>query len=445
MPFFPSLLVLLFGIIPLSNSKDLPTVSSTESSVRSDVNVYNLDRSVEFTKTGLDRGVSAYLDSLDNPNIFTVATWNVRNFGATTSSVQTNNVISVLRTLKPDLIAIQELKTKNVLDAITSELPMYEYIFAEYISTGSNVSLGFLYSPDLIDPIYSGPVDNLDPTLDTSAFFTNAAGRIPLVFQFELSKGDGKRLITAINLHAKANTGTTAQQSDSYAKRKSMADALYSSIVDNERSWGYVLMMGDYNDDLDRSIFQSRDTPYLAFIDDEQTFWPVTLTLSEQGFRSMPRYSDMIDHITVTRRFQDFQTSNDNDIRVHRPDLYLDGDYEDTSDHFPVVASFDMNITNTSAETGHNQFLPSGITLYPAFPNPFNPETNLQFNTSTAQQIKISLFDITGKLIQEITNRVFPSGTHRLAIQAEQLPTGIYVVVFEANGFQGHQSITLIK
>lgn len=386
------------------------------------------------------------LDSLDNPNVFTIATWNVRNFGASNASaVQTDNVITVLRTLKPDLIAIQELKTKDVLDEITDALPMYEYVFADYISTGSNVSLGFIYSPDLINPVYSGPLDYLDPTLDTSAFFSNAAGRIPLVFQFELSKGDGVRTITAINMHAKANTGTTSQQSDSYNKRKNMAEAMHTSIVQNERSWGYVLLMGDYNDDLDKSIFQSRETPYRAFIDDDQTFWPVTLTLSEQGFRSMPRYSDMIDHLTVTRRFQDFQTSNDEDIRVHRPDLYLGGNYDDTSDHYPVAASFDMNVTNTSIEEPSGHTLPNGITLFPAFPNPFNPETQLHFKVSSPERVNVSLYDITGRYIRTITNRIFQTGTHHVSVEAQDLPTGVYLVVFEMNDYQSYQQITLIK
>jgi endonuclease/exonuclease/phosphatase family metal-dependent hydrolase len=375
-----------------------------------------------------------------------VATWNVRNFGASNSaSIQTDNVITVLRTLKPDLIAIQELKTKSVLDDIVEALPMYDYVFAEYISTGSNVSLGFIYSPDLIEPIYSGAIDNLDQSLDNSAFFSNAAGRIPLAFQFELRKGDGERTITAINIHGKANTGTTSQQTDSYNKRKNMAEALYGSIVNNERSWGYVILLGDYNDDLDKSIFQSRDTPYLSFVNDDQTFWPVTLTLSEDGVRSMTRYSDIIDHITATRRFQDFQSSSDEDIRVHRPDEYLPGNYEDTSDHFPVAASFDMNVTNTSLENGPDLLFPNQIALFPAYPNPFNPETRLTFRISSAQEVKISVFDITGRFIETISQEVFATGTHNVTFNGQGLSTGVYIVAFETKEFKTHQQITLIK
>ena len=57
-------------------------------------------------------------------------------------------------------------------------------------------------------------------------------------------------------------------------------------------------------------------------------------------------------------------------------------------------------------------------------PNPFNSETNIIVNANTNEDVLITIFDMTGRLIKEmnaVTNEKFVIGT--------DLENGIYILV----------------
>lgn len=46
------------------------------------------------------------------------------------------------------------------------------------------------------------------------------------------------------------------------------------------------------------------------------------------------------------------------------------------------------------------------------YPNPFTNETSLQFKLTGRTHVNISVFDISGRLVDEVTNSEFPAGKH---------------------------------
>ncbi len=61
-----------------------------------------------------------------------------------------------------------------------------------------------------------------------------------------------------------------------------------------------------------------------------------------------------------------------------------------------------------------SQTVPQSFTLYPNFPNPFNPSTNIRFELPEVSRVKVEIFDLTGRKIRTLVNGVLPAGEHQV-------------------------------
>lgn len=392
------------------------------------------------------------LDSLPDPDVFTVATWNIEFFGGdggpSDDARQLENVKVVLQTIKPDLLAIQEITTPAVLQEIVREFPMYRYQYANYISQGQK--LAFLYHAEVMDVVSIGSLDPRDTGSDD--FLYDSAYRLPFVFRFILDKGDEPRALTAVNFHAKANTGSSSERRESYYRRSGQAQGLYEAISLREQEWGHVILLGDFNDDLDVSIYNNQPSPYKPMVDDAQRFVPVSLPLSQRRFSSMTStgLTEMIDHIVTTGRFREFVPQEWGSVKVHRADAYIENYSQTTSDHYPVVASFDMNLTSTSTlesrTVGDEDPFRGGIAVHGAYPNPFNPATQVRFSLERPTSLRVEVFDAAGRRVLGLADRRFAAGAHSLTLDATGLPSGLYLVRFGGDGIApAALTVTLVR
>jgi hypothetical protein len=79
------------------------------------------------------------------------------------------------------------------------------------------------------------------------------------------------------------------------------------------------------------------------------------------------------------------------------------------------------------------------------YPNPFNSIITLSLSLSAPQNTNISLYDITGRHVKNISQGLMPAGDHSLKVDAAGLPSGTYFVKVDAAGFNVTRSITLIR
>jgi len=73
------------------------------------------------------------------------------------------------------------------------------------------------------------------------------------------------------------------------------------------------------------------------------------------------------------------------------------------------------------------------IELFPAYPNPFNSFLNISFSLSIERNLKLSIFDLLGREVAILYNKVFNPGIYRLSWdgkneKGQPLPSGIYFV-----------------
>ncbi len=66
--------------------------------------------------------------------------------------------------------------------------------------------------------------------------------------------------------------------------------------------------------------------------------------------------------------------------------------------------------------------------LHPAYPNPFNPEATISFTLATASDVQLSVYDTTGRLVEELVNGVREAGFHSEVFQpASDMASGMYL------------------
>ena len=70
--------------------------------------------------------------------------------------------------------------------------------------------------------------------------------------------------------------------------------------------------------------------------------------------------------------------------------------------------------------------LPDKFTLEQNLPNPFNPETRINFSVPRLSPITISIYNLKGELIEELINDIYEPGNYKVNFNATGYASGIY-------------------
>jgi hypothetical protein len=91
------------------------------------------------------------------------------------------------------------------------------------------------------------------------------------------------------------------------------------------------------------------------------------------------------------------------------------------------------------------KMLPSESILVSAYPNPFNPVTSIQFGIGEEGMVNIAVYDISGRLIDNLTNQTYLPGYHSVQWNADNVASGIYFLTIRTNGVSKIQKLILMK
>ena len=188
------------------------------------------------------------------------------------------------------------------------------------------------------------------------------------------------------NIHAKAY----GEESD-YNQRINASRQL-KVFLDNQRRSANVMVLGDFNDEILQSTYNNLTSPYRNFdVDTEYTI--LTKSLEENGYTSYSRFS-MLDHILISSELEDEWLEGTE--RVENPN-YIGNYLSETSDHYPVWTRFQYGTpTNLEPEFQLNK-KEIEYTLYPNYPNPFNPSTTIRFEIQTPASVEFQVVDVMGR------------------------------------------------
>jgi len=115
------------------------------------------------------------------------------------------------------------------------------------------------------------------------------------------------------------------------------------------------------------------------------------------------------------------------------------------------VVSLDVSLNANPTGLSPVKSINKTIELYPAYPNPFNPETVISYFVSQTVQessvhVIITIYDISGKKIKTLVDTRQPVGTYSITFNASTLPSGVYFYNLKtSNGYSKSRKMLLLK
>jgi len=79
------------------------------------------------------------------------------------------------------------------------------------------------------------------------------------------------------------------------------------------------------------------------------------------------------------------------------------------------------------------------------YPNPFNPSTTIRFRMPKAETVQLTLYDMGGRVVENLINESLPAGEHQLTFQAAGLASGMYTYQLKAGGYLKTKRMILLK
>ena len=384
--------------------------------------------------------VFSFFSSTSQTDTFTVVNWNIEWFGSTNNgpsneNQQEANVVKILRYLNADLYGLNEvvdtLRLRRVVDSLGRNYGYYISSFASAASSplspnwSTAQKLAFIYRKDVFTNIKTRAMLNNG----SNAYFNFASGRFPYLFNANVSKGGKKRNISFIVIHAKAGA-TTAD----FNRRKAAAVELKDTL-DPFFSNHPMILMGDYNDELEGSIVIGYTvSPYDILVRDSiktnnNYYHSITLAPERAGERSTISYSNVIDHQMINKRMDSMYVPGSADIRQDVINVVPGYLSRTTSDHYPVSSKYALINGDTSVVVVNPPPPPPPPIVFTGFniwPNPFDRQLIFR-SGKTLNNVVLTMYNSMG---QKVWQNTLPVVTSQLfnEIQLPYLPSGLYIL-----------------
>jgi len=276
------------------------------------------------------QGTSATLD---------IGEWNLDWFGSTANgptneTLQLDNVRDVIAGTDLDIWGLEEVVSPTQFHRLISALPGYAGLLANDPSV-ANGSAFYSAGEQKVAILYKTSVATVK---SAKVVVTNQAadfgGRPPLEVSMTVNVHGASTALTLIVLHAKA-----FEDRSSYNERLRASGAL-KSYLDNAHASDRVIVVGDFNDDLDASITAGKASPYENFVNDTARYFFPTKALSDAGQHSTVSFPNVIDHHLITNEVVPLYQAGS--AAVFLVDRFISRYGSTTSDHFPTFARYTM-------------------------------------------------------------------------------------------------------
>ncbi|MBZ4421375.1 putative Ig domain-containing protein [Myxococcus sp. RHSTA-1-4] len=347
----------------------------------------------------------------------TVGHWNIEWFGApnqgppssssdggTSDDLQIAHASNILGDAGVNLWGLVEMVDSEDFATLKAQLPGYSGFLANdesFVLGGSSwYSIGEQKPGILYDSSLTFQGAQLILTSQSADF----AGRPPLRVDFTISGLDEPLVVIVLHMKAFADQVSYGQRQRAGSALKSYLD----SLLPTER----VLVIGDWNDDVDRSITRDDFGAYLAspfepFVLDTPNYTFITRPLSLGGERTTTGYPDAIDHTLATNELAVEYVPGS--VRVLRPDAWISNYANVVSDHYPVISRYALG-----GEPGVSS--PSHLFINEVLANePSMPDGGVDNHYEFIEVVNAgtSSADLSGWMLWDsaLLRHVFPSGT----------------------------------
>ena len=117
--------------------------------------------------------------------------------------------------------------------------------------------------------------------------------------------------------------------------------------------------------------------------------------------------------------------------RVHRGSQQVSFLREQWTFH-EVVPPVEHVGDDSPEDVGNPSPLAQSHELLAVGPNPFNSSTRIRLNLDHAAPVRLNIYDVQGRLVRTLADRVFSAGGHDLTFDGEAFPAGTYFLFLKA-------------
>lgn len=125
-------------------------------------------------------------------------------------------------------------------------------------------------------------------------------------------------------------------------------------------------------------------------------------------------------------------------------------DVVNASDHLPLVVDFSFK---NAVTVNDQEEIPTEFGLKQNFPNPFNPNTTIEYsipkNVGTTRelstQVLLKVYDVLGNEIATLVNETKQPGSYKVNFDAHGFPSGVYIYKLNTAGHSQVRKMMLLK
>ena len=209
---------------------------------------------------------------------------------------------------------------------------------------------------------------------------------------------------------------------------------IYSQFTDS--TYSSVIYLDNTNEPFTGS---SGNMLFLKFKPDSTFFSDLTdynetaiITLNSLQINENSMIESKINSFSKTIKFGDcngtlggFQADTDGDEVCNDIDQCPDEGIDTTTDPKPVESNGCLNTIT------HLNLFPANYSISQNYPNPFNPTTLVDIHLPEKENLNVSIFNVTGRLVNILLNKNVEAGSYTVSWNGKDqlgqtVPTGIY-------------------
>jgi endonuclease/exonuclease/phosphatase family metal-dependent hydrolase len=268
--------------------------------------------------------------------------WNLDWFGdtgngPTNEALQLSNVRDVISGADMDIWGLEEVVSVSQFNSLKSQLSGYAGFLANdpIVVDGAAFYSDFGGLEQKVGILYKSALASVaDARVILTGSDFNFAGRPPLQVTLHVTLNGVTDDLVVIVLHAKC-----CSDSSSWQRRQNAASAL-KSYLDSTFPTQKVLVIGDFNDDLDTSITAGSPSPYASFVSDTARYAFPTKALTDAHIATTTGFPDAIDHHLNTNEENAEYVAGS--VEAYRVDQFIPSYSTTTSDHYPVLSRYNF-------------------------------------------------------------------------------------------------------
>lgn len=128
-------------------------------------------------------------------------------------------------------------------------------------------------------------------------------------------------------------------------------------------------------------------------------------------------------------------------IRSSTLRIYYSGSRQSGDD----LEGLERGTSANADQRGASELAPKKLALYSPAPNPLRGQAEIVFDLPEAGLVTLAIYDLRGREVDRLANRVLEAGRHRVRFDASDLPSGIYLSRLTASRSIKTQRVTVLK